>query len=249
MRTVARALSVLECFSETEPSLPLHLIAARIGLSKATSFRLVNCLVDLGYLVRLSNHEYCLSLKLLHLAGRVKSTLGIRDVAGDTMRRLARTTDETIGLMARDGPDRLCIDVINSGHRVLSLVKTGDRAPLGLGASGKVLMAYLPQRELIPLLAKVARRRRLAVAELKQELALIRARGYALSISELSAGNAAAAVPVVEPDGQVRYSISLFCPTFRFEPRQQEFVGLMLEAGAEISQRFGARLPELVPAG
>ncbi len=81
MRTIERAMSVLEAFTQAEPSLPLHAIATRIKLSKPTTYRLINCLVDLGYLVRLSTQDYFLSMKILHLAGQVRGPLSIRQVS------------------------------------------------------------------------------------------------------------------------------------------------------------------------
>ena len=78
IRTVERAFAIFEAFDDKQPMLSLQEIGNRIGLSKATTYRLVNCLYDLGYLVRLEDNRYCLSLKLTRLSGLVRSTLGFR---------------------------------------------------------------------------------------------------------------------------------------------------------------------------
>ena len=87
IRAVERAFAIFEAFDHKHTMLTLQEIGKRIGLSKATTYRLVNCLYDLGYLVRLEDNRYCLSLKLTRLSGLVRSTIGIRDVAQPIMRR------------------------------------------------------------------------------------------------------------------------------------------------------------------
>jgi DNA-binding IclR family transcriptional regulator len=239
MRTIERAMSVLEAFTQTEPSMPLHVIATRIKLSKPTTFRLINCLVDLGYLVRLSTQDYCLSMKILHLAGQVRGTLSIREVAHETMQKLARQTDETIALNMVDGFDRVCIDAVDSSSRLVSVMRPGDRAPLGVGASTKVLLAYLPRNEISDALDNLSRKRKINKTKLRAELQQIRDRGYAITHGEVTLGNVAVAAPIFDADGRVRYSISLSCPAFRYEPRKQEFLQLVIKGAAEISRRNG----------
>ncbi|WP_204307477.1 IclR family transcriptional regulator domain-containing protein, partial [Enterobacter hormaechei] len=51
--------------------------------------------------------------------------------------------------------------------------------------------------------------------------------------------NVAVAAPIFDADGRVRYSISLSCPAFRYEPRKQEFLQLVIKGAAEISRRNG----------
>ena len=80
VRAVTRALAILDAFHETRPSLTMQQIGSHIGMPKATTFRLVQTLEKAGFLIRLEDQRYCLSFKLLRLAGLVRSALPIRDI-------------------------------------------------------------------------------------------------------------------------------------------------------------------------
>src|SRR6059058_6179934 len=96
MRSVERILAVFESFSPSKSSLSLQEISDRIGLPKSTTFRIIQSLEGAGYLVRLEDQKYCLSFRFTRLAGFVKSTLGIREIARPLLVDLAQTTQETI---------------------------------------------------------------------------------------------------------------------------------------------------------
>ena len=96
MRSVQRILAVFESFTAEKNSLTLQEIADRIDLPKSTAFRFVQSLEKSGYLVRLEDQQYCLSLRFTRLAGLVKSTLGIREIARPMLAELAEKTKETV---------------------------------------------------------------------------------------------------------------------------------------------------------
>src|SRR3546814_4627822 len=94
MRAVERIFSVFDAFDADHTKLTLQEISERIGLSKATTFRLVNSLDKKGYLVRLEDQRYCLSMKILRLAGVVASGLNVRDIAHPIIVELAQERSE-----------------------------------------------------------------------------------------------------------------------------------------------------------
>ena len=97
-RAVDRIFAIFESFSPVRSSLTLQEIADRIDLPKSTTFRIVQGLEQAGYLVRLEDQKYCLSFRFTRLAGCVKSTLGIREIARPIMTDLAAVTSETVSI-------------------------------------------------------------------------------------------------------------------------------------------------------
>ena len=75
IRAVGRALAIFDAYDNEHLSLSLQEIAERIRMPKTTAFRLVNTLERAGFLVRMDNQQYCLSLKMARLGGLVRSTL------------------------------------------------------------------------------------------------------------------------------------------------------------------------------
>src|SRR6185369_17217555 len=196
IRTVERAFAIFEAFDHKQTMLTLQEIGKRIGLSKATTYRLVNCLYELGYLVRLEDNRYCLSLKLTRLSGLVRSTLGIRDVARPIMRELVKTIGETVTLNTLSGDQRICIEVFDTPAPLMSIVRTGEQRTLLSGATGKIMLAYVSKTEIDRIFRKTPANKRPNRAVLDKQLARFRKQGYALISNVHVQGVTAESVPL-----------------------------------------------------
>jgi DNA-binding IclR family transcriptional regulator len=243
MRAVERILGVFESFTPGADSLTLQQIADRIELPKSTAFRIVQSLERAGYLVRMENQQYCLSFRFVRLAGLVKSTLSIREIARPVMQELVATTDETVSLHTHDDRHRVCIDVVHGGSILRSFTQPGEQVPLLAGSSSKVLMAHLAQRDLGVMVANVVRATKRAKSDVLQELARVRSLGYAVSHGERVLGVSAVSAPVTDVNEEVHYCVSLMGPSVRVQSNESEFIHLVVEAAASISRQYGARVP------
>jgi len=92
IRAVGRALAIFDAYDNEHLSLSLQEIAERIHMPKTTAFRLVNTLERAGFLIRMDNQQYCLSLKMARLGGLVRSTLSIREIARPVMLQVNEQT-------------------------------------------------------------------------------------------------------------------------------------------------------------
>lgn len=245
MRAVQRTLAVFESFSPDRSSLSLQELAERIELPKSTAFRLVQSLEKAGYLVRLDDQQYCLSLRFTRLAGLVRSTLDIRTIARPVMRELAETTNETVTLQMASQGQRVCVDAVATDSPLRSVTQPGEQVPLLAGASSKLLIAYMPAAQVAPIVAQIAKLTKRTQAEVRAELAAIRERCYAVSHGERVLGVSAIAAPIVGLDETVTYCVSIGGPTFRVKGREEALIAHTTRAAAEISQQYGgtARLP------
>jgi DNA-binding IclR family transcriptional regulator len=241
IRAVERAFAIFEAFDHKHTMLTLQEIGKRIGLSKATTYRLVNCLYDLGYLVRLENNHYCLSLKLTRLSGLVRSTMGIRDIARPIMLDLVKKSGETVTLNTIADYQRICIEAFDTPAPLMSIVRTGEQRPLLYGATAKILLAYMSKAEVDNIFRKTPANNRPNRAALDKQLARFRKQGYALISNEHVQGVTAASVPIRDANGQVHYSISIYGPSIRIGPNADEFVKMLQGAGRAISSQLGAR--------
>jgi IclR family KDG regulon transcriptional repressor len=243
MRAVERALSIFDAFDAANPTLTLQGIGARIGLSKATTYRLVNSLNDCGYLVRVGNHKYSLSLKFVRLAGLVRSTLTVRDIARPIMTEVSEATGETVVLNTVQGHERVCIEVVETPAALMHIVRAGEHVPLIHGATGKILMAYMTdaERDKVIDAAKDAKsiNRKTYMAQLKR----FRKQGYSHTSGERAMGVTAISVPIFNMEGRVNDCLTLSGPSIRMDSRIEEFKAIMTKAGASISSMLGGRVP------
>jgi DNA-binding IclR family transcriptional regulator len=246
VRAVTRALSILDAFDGGRPSLTMQQIGSHIGTPKATTFRLVQTLEKAGFLIRLENQQYCLSFKLLRLAGLVRSTLSIREICRPVLVDIAGKTGETVTLNMITGHERVCLDVVDTPSPLMSIVRAGEHIGLLQGATGKLFLAHMDKAELAEVLKAAPGGRKVNRTALARELDAIRRRGYATSRGERVPGLSAIAVALRDPQDQVRHSLSLTGPSVRLDKREATFLPIMLAAAAEISTRLGAMA---APAG
>lgn len=239
-RTVSRALAIFDAFDGAHLNLSLQEIADRIAMPKATTFRLVNTLEREGFLVRKQNGRYCLSLKIVRLAGLVEDTMTVREAARSVLAELCRSTGETITLSSRIGAERIVIDVADTPSPLMAVVRPGERIPLLYGAAGRVLLAFMDE----------AGREELLAAQdgipdgLGADLAAIREHGYALTSGQRVPGLTAIAVPIFDHSGAVTHCVSLSGPTIRVEHREPALIEALREAGDRISRRLGKPVPK-----
>jgi DNA-binding IclR family transcriptional regulator len=249
IRAVERAFAIFEAFDPEHTMLTLQEIGQRIGLSKATTYRLVNCVHDLGYLVRLEDNRYCLSLKLTRLSGLVRSTIGIREIVRPTMLDLVKKTGETVTLNTIANDRRLCIEVFDTPAPLMSIVREGEQQTMLHGATGKILLAYLSSSELDRIFRETPAAKRPNRAVLEKQLAQYREQGYAMTSSERVPGVTAISVPLRDINGQVRYCISITGPAIRVDRNADAFIALLLNASKVVSGQMGARAAEINDSG
>ena len=129
IRAVGRALAIFDAFDNDHLSLSLQEIAERIRMPKTTAFRLVATLERTGFLIRLDNQQYCLSLKIARLGGLVRSTLSIREIARPVMLHVNEQTRETITLNTIVGTERMVLEVVDTPSPLMSMARLGQHMP------------------------------------------------------------------------------------------------------------------------
>jgi DNA-binding IclR family transcriptional regulator len=151
------------------------------------------------------------------------------------MRRLRDETGETVALFVPEGTFRLCIAEVPSNQALCFRRGVGYRERLTVGASGKVILAYMP-----PPLPKIDFDPR----KYARELALIKERGFAISKDELIQGAVAVSAPFFDATDRVAGSLSVFGPSARVGPSQvAKFGRLLLRETQAVSQLLGKVQP------
>lgn len=242
MRSVQRILAVFEVFTSERNSLTLQEIADNIGLAKSTTFRLVQSLEKAGYLIRLPDQQYCLSFQFTRLAGLVKSTIGIREIARPVLTTLAEETKETVSIHTVSGRNRVCLDSMATASSLRAVVNPGEQVPLLLGSATKVLIAHMEKKELAPIVSAIAKETKRTQAQVHTELVQVKGQGYAISHGERLLGVSAISVPIKDLNGDVHHCLSVGGPSVRIQMHEKAFLKLAITAAADISRQFGAEL-------
>ncbi len=223
VKSLVKALSVLECFSVEQPELGISEISRTLGLQKSTVYNILSTFQKCGYLTKNpQTSKYALGLKVLHLAYIVSSHHGLRDLFLPSLSRIARETKEVCYFGILDEREVLYIEAASPSLQQQTRNILGERAPLYCTGLGKAMLAHLPPEEIDLILSSPMRAFTgftiTDPAALRQQLEEVRANGYAVDNMEHEFGIRCVAVPVFGSSGQVMAAVSVSGPSPRFDP-------------------------------
>jgi DNA-binding IclR family transcriptional regulator len=245
LKSLRKAIRVLECFSLQEPRLPLTDIARKVGLPLSTAHRILTTLRTVGIVEQEGDRDlYRLGLKLLELGSMVLANMEVHREALPCIEELVRETGETVHLGVFDGSQVVSIEKMDSPHGLASHVTIGKGAPAYCTGVGKALLAFQPE-------AVVERVCRLSLTaytpqtitdpvKLRKELAQVRALGYAVDNMEHQPDVRCVAVPIRDHSGRVVASLSVSGPATRIpKDRISTLAARVREVAAKLSARLG----------
>lgn len=241
MKSFEKMFNILSLYSMDRTSLSISEIQEALQYPKSTIFRILNTLEKNNYVERNpDNHRYSLGINFFRLGSIVQSQLDFRKVSLPIMKRLVEETNETVELNIIDGLNRVCIEKVDSPLDVRNFVRIGERKTLHLGASGKVLMAFLEKAEQNRIADNLVLDTEIDKERLLNSLEDIRKQGYACTRGERVPGSFAVAAPLFDKDGQMIASLTIAGPIQRLsDEREKELLQILLKASREISQNLG----------
>ena len=221
-------------------------LTALTGLARSTTSRLLLAL-ERNHLIRRDGHGRFLPGELfVSFAWRGGAQESLVAVAQPFLDRLARATGETVNLGVAAETTVEQIAQVDSTYLIGGTNWVGRPVPLHASALGKVLLAYdaaaLPPGEL----ERCTDRTVTSGPGLRAELAVVRARGYAVADEELERGLVAVAAPVFRYDAAVVAALSVSAPATRMTTEAAanavrcctgEAAGLSAALGYEEKQR------------
>jgi len=222
VNSLAKGLRVLEAFTAEQPELTLSEVASLARLDPGTAFRMLNTLVMLGYVSRISDsRRFRLTLKVTDLGLHAIGRADLRETARPILRSIVGELSEAASLGVLDGADVLYIERVRAGLTRIGVdIRIGTTIPAYCSAIGQAILAYLPASELSRILTISPRSgwlpdHPMTEDEVKRDLADVRAHGYALRESYFGSGLRILAVPVLDTDSNPIAAISVAAPSAR----------------------------------
>ena len=240
LRSIGRALSVLDCFDGQVP-LTLKEVSKGTGLPESTLFRVLLTLEKHGYLRQAADGSYQLASKL-RFGWLVEQGNAMRDKVRPELQRLAQRFNETASL-AYLFDDRIhVLDSIETFHDIRMSNRIGRVLPPHCSAMGKAITAF-QERALADQIVEIyglTRRTENTItdrARLFEEFAEIRSTGIAYDREESVMGGICISAAIRPACGPVIAALSLSTPTVRMTPeREEQTRKAVLEAAARVAQ-------------
>jgi DNA-binding IclR family transcriptional regulator len=254
--TLVKGLGLLEVLAHADRPLGVTELAARIGLGKSNVHRLLQALVELGYVRRDGEAgEYAASIRLWELGSAVLTNLDLRRAAQSWMDWLLDRTRETVHLSVLDGDDVVYVHKLDSPEPVRAYTQIGGRAPAYAVATGKAMLAWIDGGALEAVshrLHAFSSRTLTDPAEFLRDMERVRQQGFAVNRGEWRESVGGVAAPVRDPSGRVVAAVGLSGPIERLRPstlkalaadviRAADGVGAALAGHERVPDRSAAR--------
>ncbi|MDQ2080261.1 IclR family transcriptional regulator [Xanthobacteraceae bacterium Astr-EGSB] len=219
--SLAKGFRVLEAFSGDVEEMTMSEIADVAKLDAGTTFRMLNTLVDLGYVARVGDsRRFRLTLKVLDLGFNAIARKDQRALVRPVLQSLVDEISEAASFGVLEGGDVLYIERVRAGFTRLGVdIRIGTTIPVATSIIGAAILAFLPPEALERTLS-IPPRHPLATpkpgrAELGRILADVRKRGYVLQESRISGGLHVLATPVLDAAGHAIGAVSVAAPIIR----------------------------------
>jgi DNA-binding IclR family transcriptional regulator len=245
VRALSRGLAVIEALARAAGPLGPSEIAEVTSLDRATTSRLLQTLVDEGFVKRSGHGRYALTSKLLELASSNGATSGLRDIARPFMRELRDLYEETIHLGIVENDRVVYIEKFEPAHQRVALVTAvGQSMPVHSTALGKAILAEMPETARDAILARIDFAPRTAStittrADYLVELARTHERGYGVDHGENLPDASCVAAPIRDSSGEVAAALSMSSPTFRIADRFAELGPAIRAVADKVSAALG----------
>lgn len=137
-QTLQRGLDLLD--QVIDGPVKLADLSERMGLTRSTTHRLANAMVERGFLTFLPREGYQLGPKLLQLGFLAQAQADVVQIARPHLEALASASEDTVHLGRLDSDQALYLDKIAGRRRVEISSRIGDRHPLTSTGLGKALL-------------------------------------------------------------------------------------------------------------
>lgn len=249
--TVARVALLLRVLAESGGDTTLGEIAERMKLPASTTHRLLNLLVQEGFVDRgQGSRSYRAGLEFLRVGGLVASRADLGSVAQGFMQAVVQACDETCLLSVYVPRTRssMVTRVLYGSHPLRYEAALYQPSSLVWGATGRGILAFLPDDVRDAIIEQEGPspadpRKAVKAAQVRRELAQVREQGYAHTRGQKIPGAVGLSAPVFNAEGVVA-ALCVTVPDSRFQDSMEKRIArTLVQQAAQFSTALGWRGP------
>lgn len=207
IESVDRALTVILAFEESD-TLTITEIGRMLGVSRSTAYRLLSALEHRGFVRQDARTKaFSAGTALLRVGLAAARRSDVRETLRPLLEQVVARVGETSHLVVLDRGGAFYIECVESSRMVRATSRVGTMLPAQVSAAGKILLAHLPPGQLEDYLGPVGAGARAGASagELRAELELAAARGWAFNDGESEVG--VRAVAALAPDHRTHVGV------------------------------------------
>ena len=145
---LSRGLQIIEMFDKEKRVLTTQDFADTLGVSASSTYRIVQTLLDMGYLKKVTRNAYELGPQVVSRGFAFLAGKELIDIAAPHINELRDQTSISCHLGIRDGLETVYIYRAQASQRLSVNIPLGARLPCHTNAMGRVLLQQLSEVEL-----------------------------------------------------------------------------------------------------
>ena len=219
VKTLQKALQVLECFSPEAPALGVTQIAQMLNMNKSNVHNIIQTFVDLGYMDKLDNGKYSIGLKILEFSFLVNGNLGYVRAIYDILNDISQRSGEVVSFGIPRADKVMYLYTTHPLSRLQFLPyreSLGETAPLYCTGIGRAILSQFPESEWLSHISneriKYTEKTICDLDLILQELQKSKEQGYAIDNEERKIGLRCVGVPIFNANGQLVGGMSISGP-------------------------------------
>jgi DNA-binding IclR family transcriptional regulator len=220
-----RVLAVLDLFSESRPLWSPDELMRELGYTRPTLYRYLKSLKESGLLMTTRGGRFTLGPRVVEMDYLSRRADPLVAAAMPHLERLIAAHPCTALIVRWYGDKMLCVVSQSSTLNPVSSYPRGRPMPMGRGAIARSIMAFLPKRNLMPLISRYADDlRKVGVGETPQAiievLRRIKRAGVAVAFGEVTPGAIGIAAPILDTN----YPVASLCITIAGQHANGELI-------------------------
>jgi IclR family transcriptional regulator, acetate operon repressor len=245
IQSVDRALYLLETIAEAGGEATLTDLANRTGLNISTCHHLLATLIKRGFAAKVPGRRLYALGSRIHYLGHACLQVDLSRRAQPYLETINQVTGETVHLAALQGDAVVTLAVREARHPVrVGTGKIGKQEGPHVTATGKAILAWLPEDEMQRVLASGMKRfTENTITEFPafvESLRIVRRHGYAIEREEHLSGVICVGAAIRDQAGTVIGAISASTPTMRASEEHIELMRREITAATRaLSAEFG----------
>ncbi len=245
IQSLDRAIDVLDTLA-AGGAMTLSEIATSMGQSPATIYRVLTTF-QLRAIAEVdpASQEWSIGPAAFRLGSAFLRRSNVTERARPAMRRLMEMTNETSNLGIEKADLVMFISQVETHESIRAFFPPGTQSPMHASGIGKALLSCYPPDRLKRLLSRsdlepFTPQTITDPENLRRELSVIQATGYAFDNEEKAEGMRCIAAPILDYHGEAVAGISISGPSHRITLDRIEPIGKMVhEAARQVSQTLG----------
>jgi IclR family acetate operon transcriptional repressor len=240
-----KAFSVLEVVSLNSEATRMADIIRGTGMTKPTAHRVVNMLLDMGFLERDDfDTGFIEGAGLVDLAHRTLAAAAPRSLRHSILQGVSEQVGETVNYGVLSGGEVIYLDRVEAKWPLGLRFDAGSRVPAHCTAVGKLLLSRMSDSDLRALIESIPRSSYTAstitdAEQLLSALTSIHRDGIGTDDQEFMHGVVCVSVPVVDDGGRCFGGIAVSAPEARMTLNQMlTYVPQMRKAAANLAATY-----------